>query len=621
MAVYDNVTGKRLAFLENAYNIGYTLNLNKLDQATFSLPVNDPKTKYCQPYRFVDIWDQDEFIGKFRILPSVQTRNSGQQDIVYTLESVLATLMDDILFGWHEIGNLGVFTQQVLSYVLSMQTIHRWELAACGFTHQYLYGWENENLLSALFSVPTPFVENYVWKYNTMGAGTPASPWQLSLVVPDETPKSIIQYQRNLSGIVKNIDPTDLCTRLYPLGYGEGVNQLNITSINNGSYYLDSPNQDAYGIISRIWTDRRYEDVNSLYSAAVAMLDELSQPYVTYSVEVTQNNLTNSLNIGDFVRVIDDEDGTDFNAQIIAKSKTDVIGNNPAIQITLANKARNVATSVADLADRQRINEVYSQGAVTVFTKSFADNADSSHPAELLFEFPDNMVHINEVSIYVDTSSFRGYTQAVEGGGETSTTTGGGGATSQTTESGGESSQTSEAVVLPAEYGISDDSTTEGALHNHGINSGVRLATVSKKGSTTVTGDVGWVPSGAHSHGAHSHEFESPSHTHSFSLNDHTHSISIPDHTHEIAYGIYEGPSVQEFTLVVDGTEVNNFSSLSSYNIVPYLNKDNEGKINRSSHTVQIVPVPTQDNPNGLARVEINMMVQLFANSRGGGQY
>ena len=635
MAVYDNTTGNRLAFLENAYNIGYKLELNKLDSASFKLPADDPKNSFCTPYRWVDIWDGDEFIGLFRILPTAQTRSASDRSVSYTCESVLATLMDDVLFGWHEIGNVGVYTQEVLNYILAAQTTPRWQLAECEFTHQYLYGWENENLLSALFSVANPFVEDYQWKLNTQN-----QPWRLSLVKPDPQVKSIVQYKKNLTSIKKTVDPSDICTRLYPLGYGEGVNQLDIRELNNDQFYLDAETQATYGIISRIWVDRRYEDVNSLYSAAVAMLNELSKPYITYDISLALSDLTNPIHIGDYIRVVDDEDNTDFITQVIAIAKSDVKGNKPACTVTLANKARNVATTVADLADRQRINEVYAQGAVTVFTKTFADNADTRHPAELKFDLPSNIVHINRIALNADTANFRGYTRAIEGGGGTSTTSGGGGAfvstssaggnNNSTTSAGGESSQTSSATTLISSN-VLPQTTTGDAVHNHGVPQFIDSKQVYLRcydGSDNYLGYRNWVPSGAHTHPEHTHTVNLPNHTHQFSwqhthtlqVSDHTHSITLPNHVHGIEYGIYEGNRADLMRLVVDGQTVGDYESISDMNIIPYLATDDSGNITRSNHTVQIYPI-NEDGTETISRIEMDMAIQLFANSRGGGQY
>ena len=38
---------KRLAYLDNAMSVGYTLETNSLWTATFTMPADDPKTEYC----------------------------------------------------------------------------------------------------------------------------------------------------------------------------------------------------------------------------------------------------------------------------------------------------------------------------------------------------------------------------------------------------------------------------------------------------------------------------------------------------------------------------------------------------------------------------------------------
>lgn len=85
----------------------------------------------------------------------------------YQLEHVLATLVDDVLFRYHQIGNIGVYTDEVLEYILSHQEIQRWKLGQVDFDRQFEYKWENENLLAALFSVPKPFVDPYLFTWDT----------------------------------------------------------------------------------------------------------------------------------------------------------------------------------------------------------------------------------------------------------------------------------------------------------------------------------------------------------------------------------------------------------------------------------------------------------------------
>ena len=177
---------------KNAYNIGYSLKLNELWTAQFTLPATDPKNIYCQPFNYVEIFDGGERIELFRIMPSTLTRNS-EGNIVYQCEHVLATLMDDVLFQYHQIGNIGVGTVSVLRYILDHQLTKRWQLRNCDFDRRFEYKWENENLLSALFSVPQPFNEGYRWEFDTTG-----TTWKLDLKrLPTQFVADII-YKKNM---------------------------------------------------------------------------------------------------------------------------------------------------------------------------------------------------------------------------------------------------------------------------------------------------------------------------------------------------------------------------------------------------------------------------------------
>ena len=191
LSVFDHKTNKRVAFLENAYRVGYTMEQNALWSAQFTLPLTDPKNRFCSCFNFVEIYDQDKYIGLFRILPVSTTKNQSTREVTYACEHVLATLLDDILFGWHEIGNRGVYTATVLRYILERQTVKRWQLGSCAFSHQYLYGWENENLLSALFSVPQPFTDAYRWIFDTT-----STPWILSLEQAPAKAEAEIRFRK-----------------------------------------------------------------------------------------------------------------------------------------------------------------------------------------------------------------------------------------------------------------------------------------------------------------------------------------------------------------------------------------------------------------------------------------
>jgi len=643
--VYD-LNMRKVAYLENAFGIGYEQPLNSLWRAEFSLPANDPKNAECKPLYFVELYDGAERVDLFRIVPNTMERSRDGQTVTYQLEHVLGTLLDDVLFQFHTVGNLGTYTADVLSYILQRQTVQRWRIGRVDFTRQFEYTWENESLLGALFSVPKPFTDEYMWTWDTS-----TYPWTLNLVVPPAGEEARIRYGVNLQGITKMTDPTQICTRIYPLGYGEGVNQLTIAEVNGGVPYLDAPTQAQYGIITRILVDQRFTNPETLKAYAQSMLEQLQVPQVTYTVDASElyaitNDPIDRFRVGTLVRVQDSEMGIDIVARVVNRRRRDVMGSPGDVELEIANKSVNIADTIADLANRQRISEVYAQGATNINTHDFADNCDPDHPAVLRFWIPQEAVRINKVMLSYECQPFRAYERAIESApattsGPSSITTTGPSSITTTGPSSRTTSGPSSRTTTAAGGGLVDTSTGDeiwrldfdfGApeatemtgLHNHGIPDGTQLATV---GGGAVT----WSASGQHRHGivGHRHEFTLPDHVHGM---DHTHQMEhthdmphthgmdhthqIPSHTHGIEFGIYEGPTPTAVTVTVDGNAVTGLgTSAQEIDIIPYLAKDGSGKIQRGRWAeIKIAP-------NSLGRVVASVVEQIFISSQGGGNF
>jgi len=233
------------------------------------------------------------------------------------------------------------------------------------------------------------------------------------------------------------------------------------------------------------------------------------------------------------------------------------------------------------------------------------------------------------VLLSYECQPFRGYSKAIEAapattsGPSTRETTGpssretSGPSSLQTTEAGGGTidTETSAEILVP---GVSQDYTVEAGAHNHGIANGTRLALAGG-------GEVTFVAAQDHAHNLynHAHEINLPPHTHGMNHThqiDHTHGMDhthqIPAHSHDIEFGIYEGPTPTSVVVKVDGNVVADLgTSVSDVDIIPYLSKDDEGKINRGAwHEITITP-------NNLGRIVATVNTQLFIQSRGGGNY
>lgn len=603
-----NTNMERLAYLENASSVGYELPLNGLWTATFALPADDPKNEYCQPLHYVEIYDGDTRIDLFRIVGEDFTR-SDESYKVYSCEHVLATLLNDVMFRYHQIGGSGIRTPQVLSYILDQQTTQRWALSQCDFDRRFEYSFENSNLLAALFAVPKCFDVEYEWQWDTT-----VYPWLLSLKAPNENLQAEIRYRKNLLGIKKVTDASKIVNRVYALGYGEGVNQLGIESVNNGLPYVeDGSSQMRYGVLSSILVDGRYTIPENLKGYARQILEEASTPYISYEVEgIDRFRLDNDdygrMWPGRLVRVVDEADGITLRTRVVNVSKSDLRADPGSIQVTLANKEQDIAGSISDLQNRALINETYAQGATNLMIQNFADDADPTHPAVLKVWVPDSAVRINKMVLTVAFEAFRGYSNAVSSTQINLTTTNsGGGSTSGASSTSSTTSSATE--LLPQNMAPGNDELAN-AVHNHGIPAQTRLAKVDN--NNNIIGSVGWVPSGAHTHGNHSHTVNF-AHTHS--LPAHSHGITMPSHTHTMQYGIYEGDTASTATVKVDGQSMPTPAEWDEIDIINYLAKDDGGKITRDTwHTIEILP-------NKQSRIVAALFTQLFTNSRGGGDY
>lgn len=624
---------KRLAYLENAMSEGYMLETNSLWTASFKLPGDDVKNQFCQPLNYVEIFDGDERIDLFRIVGEDQFRSTAATR-VYNCEHVLATLLNDVLFQYHQVGGSGIYTTDCINYVLSKQTTKRWVLGTCAFKRGFEYNWENANLLAALFAIPECFDVEYIWQWDTT-----QYPWVISLVEPNQRLMSEIRYRKNMTEISKTVDSTSIANRIYALGYGEGVNQLTIKTVNGGVPYVeDTASISKYGLCPTILVDSRYEIAENLKSYANRMLRELKEPYISYQVSaidlyrLTKDKMSH-FRPGEIVRVFDECDNLTIRTRIVSVEKSDSKGDPGNIQIVLANKEKDIAGSISSLQNRALINETYAQGATNQQIYNFADNADTDHPAVLKIFVSESTVRINKMTLNIEFEAFRAFETTLQSGG--GQTTSSGGDSTVTSASGGSSTQTSSSggggTVSSGGGGYSVRSTNAGGYNEKNTFSSGNGYTDYADGSL-----------GSHRHyidlhhhlfsvDSHSHEFTVPSHTHDVTYGSHSHSVSVPshshsvsipshthtveDHTHGINFGIYEGETANSAQIIVDDNVLPAQQNYRDINIIDYLSTNDSGKIIRNTwHTIKV-------KPNKMSRIVGAVFAQTFCASRGGGDY
>lgn len=666
-----NLSREYTAILENAYDVGYEKIENEIGSIEFSMPLYDTKNAMIQALQYVELTDnEDEYVGLYRIMPSTIQKDKSNYTIKYTAMHVLGTLLDSVLFGYHELVNRT--TTDVINYILGKQKTKHWVLKKCEFTRYFSYAWENENgLADALFSIPQAFDEDYIWQWNTQ-----VYPFELSLVKPPTEPICRIQEGYNMEGFEIESDPNNLVNRVYPLGAGEGINQLNIKSVNGGKEYVEDPDSiNKYGLIEYVWVDQRFTIAQALKDNALNMLKKWSIPKVSWKVQAADLiKLTDSpleidkLRQGTVVMINTNEYGS-FNLRIKKESKSDVFGAPQELKLELGNLKDDINTTMSDLGRKQQINETYSQGATNILNYSYQDNCEAAYPAEIEFYLDDDVFHVNTVELTFKTKRYRGYTKAVKGGGSKTITSEAGGQSTQTSSSGGASVRSTTSggggvstsgagggsyqggstnagggsvrssgaggnhdhLMFSVRPGPTPPSSKSmyvagggGVLYAEGAGGTYRTASSSGNHSHTVE-----IPSHSHSFGvtipshthnvsipSHSHQVSIPNHTHTVKIPSHKHNVVLPEHTHPLEWGIFQASdSASSVDIIVDGTTIpNHETSQSRLNIVNYLRKTSSGKIQRGNHTIKI-------KPNKLARIEAQVTCRVFIQSQLGGQF
>lgn len=619
LEIYD-MNRVPVCMLQNAFDIQEQQSLNALWYLDFKLPATDAKNEFCNAYWYAR-FNNGEL---YRMFPNGYNDASDLPYYSYHCEHVLATLLNKVMPGIVTMGGYYQSTPDVLRAILAKQDVQDWVLGECDFSRRFEYGFEKENLLAALFSVPQCFDEDYIWTFETK-----SYPWTLNLKRLNKNAEPVlnVRYGYNRLSYNRQPDYTNHVTKLYAYGSGEGVNQLNIKKFTNGLGYILADNEHIakYGIRESIWVDRRYENEETLYAAAKSMLDELCDPITSYSC-----GFIGDVKIGEVVNIIDYE-------QTYVVKKIITYGDIDDIQYELSNKQSTLASTIADLANRQRIETTYSQGATNIYSVSFVDNADANNGLDCDFYMPQSMRFVNKVVAKIKYDSFRAYSGTTEQGGSTSSTSAAGGQTSSTSESGGGGtsaagggqSKTSAsgggATESTNQFNLAGDTGTYGIIsltgysgltstvsgHAHKVPDHMHRIRVSNFAHTHTVN----IPSHRHSFEIDDHTHELPAHTHAFSLPAHSHTFELPSHKHDIEPGIHRYGNPTQVELKVNGNSKGFFEDRSfEVDITEWLAND-DGMISRGSfQTLSVIP-------NDIAHISVSLTVIGFIQSLEGGNY
>lgn len=639
------------------------------DTVTLTVPTADAGSfGYRQ---FVELFDSDgKRIDIFRVseVPKKTYAPGGMMRM--TCDQALCTLKDGLIPGYHQFGGTTQDLRGAIESVLAYQSERLWALERCDFDAHYEYGICDESPYTALLMLLEPIPDAMIV------TDTTERPWKLSVVRMTDEDASELRYSRNMEEVVETIQDGFFATRLFPRGYGEGVNQLTICDVNGGVEYIEAPQavRDTWGTVSEPYINTTITDALTLKAEAEVALELCQTPNVSYKVKAADlSKLTgeplDAFYKGRMVRMIYRETGLVVRTRVTEIHKPKPKAEPWNAKLTLSTQPQSVATIIADLARQSKIQNTYGQGSTFIYADSFEQNCDKDTPAEGDIYIPESMIHVNAIMLKVTASAYRADSKGAAGGGGTVKTTGAGGGGERTSSSGGFATVTEGARVVTTSastgaplggegvsstYTESNESGLEAKSagshrhatesHIHNMNRHTHASTTSGPDPvTTVAASPATEYAGSHSHSidSHTHRFSHwhlvtasitipattitvPNHTHSVTLPEHSHTLELEAHEHGIIYGIYKGPRAAAFTVEVDGAAVpaSAFDGDGVGDIAPYLGADSAGKILRGTfHTLRVRPVADEGNPNGLCRIRASWSAQVFISSLTGKQY
>lgn len=311
---------------------------------------------------------------------------------------------------------------------------------------------------------------------------------------------SELRYSRNMDAITEIIQEADFATRLYPRGYGEGVNQLTIREVNDGVEYIEAPKavRDLWGTVSLPYIDTTITDAATLKAKGEAALALCQTPHVSYEVSAVDLSMLtgepmDSFYAGRMVRMIYKDYGLTVRARVTEIHTPDPSGNPGQVRLTLSSQPTSVATIIANLARKSKINDTYGQGSTFIYADSFEQNADISTPAQGDIYIPENMIHVNAVMLKVTVSNYRADSKGAAGGGGVMQTTAEGGGGTRTSAAGGAQTITLErrtaANVITSGSPMVDGAANSNTGYAQGSDGTNMSATDAATGNTGAIGD------------------------------------------------------------------------------------------------------------------------------------
>ena len=308
-------------------------NLDSIDQASFKLPASDIRNELIAPRWRYDLYDHGKFMGRF--IHSEKSLTSRRTDARQTIlaYNLLIELAETSVHFFRSYNNQPIST--IINDLVSLAD--GWSAEVESGLGNETITYEGESILSAIDKLREraglhyrlKLTDNPADKIIQFGAFGDNSGIRVTNL-PGQVQADILR-QQNIAmveslGLVE--DAGVIYNKLIPLGFGQGVSQLNISGATSGTYTVQNgTNQDgssyyyiadaasvaAYGTIEKILTFSQIRPIsnsdanilnaqNALKIAAETFLARHKDPQTTYRTSAIKTST--GLTPGDKIRLV-----------------------------------------------------------------------------------------------------------------------------------------------------------------------------------------------------------------------------------------------------------------------------------------------------------------------------
>jgi len=203
---------------------------------------------------------------------------------------------------------------------------------------------------------------------------------------------NIVGYKHNDGEIVFSYDATK--------HYTDGV-------ISSTSAKADS-SISTFGLKDITVTDRTIKDEPTLELAATEELFKYSDPVrrIKLRTAIPFSDIK-EVEVGDYITINDSESGLSGNYRVVGITYNDDMGDE-YMELEVNNKGITFGDQMASVREKSEKESKYMKGSTAMMTLGpFAENCDSSHPLNLRFFLPSDVILINELKLSFKPQNYR----------------------------------------------------------------------------------------------------------------------------------------------------------------------------------------------------------------------